>query len=191
MWVAGGGSMQARMVNSSGVKRHEGEESAEEAHAGNDNDPVAPSASPSLDDDSDEMFEAVARLSNPDLMRREPEARISPSGWQTLSELVDVLASVAARVGIDEELRWRVAALRRAVDSRDPSPFPLALGSTGRNPPPSVIAWSHERATDEELPEAAVWFLAEGACSLAEGAGIDELRAAWAAIEAWSLKVGR
>jgi len=94
-------------------------------------------------------------------------------------------------VGIDEELRWRVAALRRAVDSRDPSPLPLALGSTGRNPPPSVIAWSHERATDDELPEVAVWFLAEGACSLAEGAGIDELRAAWAAIEAWSMRVAR
>jgi len=186
--------MQARMGNTSGVKRDgggDGEGSADGAHAGNDNDPVAPSAAPSLGDDSDEMFEAVARLSNPDLMRREPEARISPTGWQTLSELVDVLASVAARVGIDEELRWRVAALRRAVDSRDPSPLPLALGSTGRNPPPSVIAWSHERATEEELPEVAVWFLAEGACSLAEGAGIDELRAAWAAIEAWSLKVGR
>lgn len=179
------------MVNTSGVKRHEGEEGVDELHAGNDNDPVAPSAAPSLSGEGDEMFEAVARLSNPDLMLREPECRISPAGWQTLSELVDVLASVAARVGIDGELRWRVAALRRAVDSRDPSPFPLALGSTGRTPPPSVIAWSHDRATDEELPEAAVWFLAEGACSLAEGAGIDELRAAWAAIEAWSLRGAR
>ena len=94
--------MQARMGNTSGVKRDggDGDGSVDEAHAGNDNDPVAPIPARSLDDDGDEMFEAVARLSNPDLMRREPEARITPQGWQTLSELVDVLASVAARVGI-------------------------------------------------------------------------------------------
>jgi hypothetical protein len=183
--------MQALMSSTSGGRRGDGH-GRDDDHTGNDNDPAAapPVAAP-LGDDDEEVFEAVARLSNPGGERREPEARISPAGWQTLADLVGVLASVAARVGVDEELRWRVAALQRAVDSRDPSPFPLALGSTGRNPPPSVVAWSHDRATADELPEVAVWFLAEAACSLAEGAGIDELRAAWAVLEAWSLVVAR
>ena len=180
------------MSSTSGGIRGGGRGRADDDLRGNDNDPtVAPTVVPPLGDEDDEVFEAVARLSNPGGERRAPEARISPAGWQTLADLVGVLASVAARVGVDDELRWRVAALQRAVDSRDPSPFPLALGSTGRNPPPSVVAWSHDRATADELPEVAVWFLAEAACSLAEGAGIDELRAAWAVLEAWSLVVAR
>lgn len=85
--------------------------------------------------------------------RIETHVTISAEAWPTLGELVAVLASIAARVGVDEELRWRIAALHRAIAGRDPSPLPLALGDTGREPPPAVIAWSQE--------------LADGACASA------------------------
>lgn len=195
--------MQGRMINTprqTQEKWRGGQD--EENQTGNDNDrPGADSAvfllprdgggSRDTHDDDDTALEAVARLSSPGPERRETLTRITPAGWQTLSELVAVLASIATRVGVDDELRWRVAALQRAVDSHDPSPFPLALGSTGREPPPAVIAWSHERATVEDLPEVAVWFLADAACELAEGAGIEELRGAWAMLHAWASAVSR
>lgn len=139
-----------------------------------------------IPDDATPALDAVARLSTPSPERIESHTSISPQGWQMLTELVAVLASIASRVGVDDELKWRVAALQRAVAARDSSPLPLALGSTGREPPPAVVAWCDERATRDELGEVAVWFLADAACALAEGAELEELRGAWALLDAWA-----
>lgn len=152
--------------------------------------PVRPRPSRVPDEDTPAL-DAVARLSTPSPDRIETHVTISAEAWQTLGELVAVLASIAARVGVDEELRWRIAALQRAIAGRDPSPLPLALGDSGREPPPAVIAWSQELASVDELGEVAVWLLADGACAIAEGADLDALCGAWALLDSWAAAVAR
>ena len=67
--------------------------------------PVPPRPSRVPDEDTPAL-DAVARLSTPSPERIETHVTISAEAWQTLGELVAVLASIAARVGVDEELRW-------------------------------------------------------------------------------------
>lgn len=182
--------MHGPMINPPRHTRVDGWGGPNEDQTGNDNDRKGTPPVVCLDDDAP-VLAAVARLSTPGPERRDSLARMTASGWETLGAMVGVLSSVAHRVGLDDDLRWRVMALQRAVDARDPSPFPLALGGTGREPPPAVIAWSYERGTPEDLPEVAVWFLADAACALAEGEGLEELRGAWAVLDAWADTAGR
>lgn len=183
MWIGAPGPMHSRMMSTARWRRAD----RGVGPASNDDvESVAPPSPSRVPDEAAPALDAVARLSTPSPDRIESHVEISIDAWRTLDALVVVLASIASRVGVDEELGWRVAALQRAVATRDPSPLPLALGDTGREPPPAVVAWAEERATAEELAEVAVWFLADGACAIAEGADLDVLRGAWALLESWS-----
>lgn len=102
--------------------------------------------------------------------------------WNALSAVVDSLASLADSAGVSHERRRRIRALERAVEQRNPDLFQVALdGSGSATAPPTEV--------DDELPDIAIWSVAEAACSLAEGEGVEVLEAATLTLEAWAAEV--
>lgn len=102
--------------------------------------------------------------------------------WNALSPLVDCLASLADSAGVSHERRRRIRALERAVAQRNPDLFQVALDGAGS-------AAALPTAVDDELPDIAIWSVAEAACALAEGESPDVLVAAQLTLEAWTAEV--
>ncbi|TAK21083.1 MAG: hypothetical protein EPO40_30050 [Myxococcaceae bacterium] len=100
--------------------------------------------------------------------------------WNALSAVVDSLASLADSAGVSHERRRRIRALERAVEQRNPDLFQVALDGSATAAPTEV---------DDELPDIAIWSVAEAACSLAEGEGVEVLEGATLTLEAWAAEV--
>lgn len=97
--------------------------------------------------------------------------------WEAIAAEAARLAWLVDVHALGAEIRWRVAALERATEARSVELLPLALGATGRLPPPPVEAWSYDGVTSaDEIAEAAVWHLAVAGLEPSEGAPLDVLR---------------
>lgn len=107
--------------------------------------------------------------------------------WETLAREVARLSRLASGCDLGADLRWRVRALERAVETRSVDLLPLALGATGRAAPPEVEAWSYDGVTETaEVAAVAVWHLAVAALDVAEGGDASALSAPRAVLDAWS-----
>ncbi len=102
--------------------------------------------------------------------------------WDALSAVVDNLASLADSAGVSPERRRRIRALEKAVVQRNPDLFQVALDGSG-------AATAAPTEVDDELPDIAIWSVAEAACALAEGENEDVLVAATLTLEAWAAEV--